>query len=93
MIVLIKPSLFPFALFGARSRRWWLALGALVVVSLPFGSLWLDWIHSVLNSEGGGIAYSALEIPILALPIVAWLGRTGPAVTGGPAPARTRTAT
>ncbi len=76
VLVLIKPSLFPFALLGARTRRWWLALVVLVVVSLPFGSLWLDWVHSILNSQGGGIAYSTLEIPMLAFPLVAWLGRT-----------------
>jgi hypothetical protein len=76
VLVLIKPSLFPFALFGARRRSWWLALGAFVLVCLPFGAMWLDWVRSVLNSQGGGLAYSALEIPILALPVVAWLGRT-----------------
>ena len=76
VLVLIKPSLFPFALFGARSRRWWLALGIVALVSLPFGSLWLDWATSVLNSQGGGLAYSSLEVPMLALPVVAWFGRS-----------------
>jgi hypothetical protein len=75
VLVLIKPSLFPFALFGANTRRWWLALAVLLAVSLPFGTLWLDWIHVVLNSQGAGLAYSTLEIPLLAFPIVAWLGR------------------
>lgn len=75
VLVLIKPSLFPFALFGARRRSWWLALAIFVGVSLPFGSLWIDWVHSVLNSQGGGIAYSSLEIPMLAFPLIAWLGR------------------
>jgi hypothetical protein len=77
VLVLIKPSLFPFALFGMRTRGWWIALGVVIVVSVPFGSLWVDWVHSVLNSQGGGIAYSSLEIPMLAFPLVAWLGRTG----------------
>ena len=77
VLVLIKPSLFPFALFGARTRRWRLALGIVIVVSVPFGALWVDWVHSVLNSQGGGLAYSSLEIPMLAFPVVAWLGRTG----------------
>lgn len=76
VIVLIKPSLFPFALFRARSRKWWLCLGVFILLSVPFGALWLDWVHSVLNSEGGGVTYSALEIPMLAIPLVAWLGRT-----------------
>ncbi len=78
VLVLIKPSLFPFALFGARRQRWWLALGVFILVCLPFGSLWIDWGHSVLNSQGGGIAYSSLEIPLLAFPIIAWVGRTKP---------------
>jgi len=77
VLVLIKPSLFPFALFGSSTRRWWLALGIFAAIGLPFGSLWIDWFHSVLNSKGGGIAYSSLEIPMLAFPIVAWLGRSG----------------
>lgn len=75
VVVLIKPSLVPFALFGANRRAWWLALAGFVVLSLPFGGLWLDWVHSILNSQGGGLAYSSLEIPMLAFPLVAWAGR------------------
>jgi hypothetical protein len=76
VLVLIKPSLFPFALFGARSQRWWVALAVFVAISLPFGSLWIDWAQSVLNAQGGGIAYSSLEIPMIALPLVARVGRS-----------------
>jgi hypothetical protein len=79
VFVLLKPSLAPFALFGANRRSWWLALAGLVLVSLPFGSLWVDWLASVVNSRGGGVLYSALEVPMLLLPLVAWLGRTAPA--------------
>ena len=74
--VLLKPSLAPFALFGAGRRSWWHGLTVLVVLSLPFGALWADWVASVMNSRGGGLLYSALEIPMLLLPLVAWLGRT-----------------
>jgi hypothetical protein len=74
--VLLKPSLAPFALFGINRRSWWSGLIALVLLSLPFGSLWADWAASVLNSRGGGLLYSALEIPMLALPLAAWVGRT-----------------
>jgi hypothetical protein len=76
VFVLLKTSLFPFALFGANRRSWWLALGGLVLLSLPFGALWGDWVASVVNSRGGGVLYSTLEIPMLLLPLVAWLGRT-----------------
>lgn len=74
--VLIKTSLAPFALFGANRRSWWMGAATLVVASLPFGSLWADWFVSVLNSRGGGPLYSALEVPTLLLPLVAWFGRT-----------------
>ena len=76
MFVLLKPSLGPFALFGAWRRSWWVALGVLVAASLPFGALWLDWLTSVENSQGGGLLYSSLEIPMLLLPLVAWAFRT-----------------
>ncbi len=74
--VLLKPSLAPFALFGVTRRSWWVGLAVVVVLSLPFGSLWADWLTSVLNSRGGGALYSFLEVPMLLLPLVAWLGRT-----------------
>ena len=73
---LLKPSLFPFALFGVRERSWWVGLTVFVALCLPFGAMWSDWIASVVNSRGGGLLYSILEAPMLALPLVAWLGRT-----------------
>ena len=90
VLVLLKPSLFPFALFGANRRAWWLSLAALVLVSIPFGSMWADWLTALSNSRGGGLLYSALEIPFVALPLIAWAGRTRDreriAATPGPAP-------
>jgi hypothetical protein len=74
--VLLKPSLAPFALFGVHRRSWWLGAAALVVLSLPFGAAWADWVATLVNSRGGGVLYSSLEIPFLLLPLVAWLGRT-----------------
>jgi hypothetical protein len=80
VLVLLKTSLFPFALFGANRRSWWVALGLLVAVSLPFAGLWADWVTSVVNSRGAGVLYSTLEVPMLLLPMVAWLGRRPHAV-------------
>ena len=76
VLALIKPSLAPFALFGANRRSWWLGLGGFVLASVPFGRLWSDWLASVANSQGGGLLYSVLEVPMVALPLVAWAGRT-----------------
>jgi hypothetical protein len=86
ILVLIKPSLFPFAFFGANRRSWWVALGAIVILSVPFGFLWIDWIHSILNSQGGGIAYSIQEVPMLAFPLIAWAGRRRTVPRGVPQP-------
>lgn len=72
---LLKPSLFPFALFGLGGRAWWLGLVVFLLLCLPFGSMWLDWIATVVNSRGGGLLYSVLEAPMLALPLLAWVGR------------------
>jgi hypothetical protein len=78
VFALLKPSLAPFALFGANRRSWWIALAVLLAFSLPFGSLWADWLASLANSRGGGLLYSTLEVPMLLLPLVAWFGRTRP---------------
>jgi hypothetical protein len=78
VFALLKPSLAPFALFGANRRSWWIALAVLAALSLPFGGLWGDWLASLANSRGGGLLYSTLEVPMLLLPIVAWVGRTRP---------------
>ena len=74
--VLLKPSLAPFALFGIHRRSWWLGAAAFVLLSLPFGAMWADWVTALRNSEGGGLLYSSLEFPMLLLPLVAWWGRT-----------------
>lgn len=76
VFVLLKPSLAPFALFGANRRSWWFALGVFLLMCLPFGSLWIDWVTSVVTSRGGGPLYSSLEAPMLLLPLVARVGRT-----------------
>lgn len=73
--VLLKPSLAPFAFFGIHRREWWVGFAALVALSLPFTTMWLDWAATVADSRGGGFLYSALEAPMLSLPLVAWLGR------------------
>jgi len=75
VFALLKPSLFPFALFGIRQRSWWVGLVVFLALCLPFGAMWVDWLATVVNARGAGPLYSALEAPMLALPLVAWLGR------------------
>jgi hypothetical protein len=73
-LVLIKPSLFPFALVGANRRRWWIALALFALACLPFWALWVDWMSVLLNSDGS-LGYSAREALVLAIPLVAWTSR------------------
>ncbi|MEO5966538.1 MAG: hypothetical protein ABIR11_13830 [Candidatus Limnocylindrales bacterium] len=76
VLILIKPTLAPFALFGANHRSWWAALGILALLSLPFGTMWLDWIRAaVVNPTNGGFMYSWAYVPAMCVPVVAWLGR------------------
>ncbi len=74
-LVLLKPSLGPLALFGARHRSWWIAPGTLGLASLPFAGLWLDFIKVAANSDAT-IAYSVQDLPPALAPLFAWLART-----------------
>ena len=82
-LVLLKPSLGPFALLGIRHRSWWVAVGVVILLSIPFGGLWLDYL-SVLRNSGVSITYSVLDLPLAIAPIIAWLGRRDPSVGVAP---------
>ncbi len=75
VVVLLKPSLLPFALLGARDRGWWIGILILAVSALAFAPLWPDWIASILNGRGprSGVFYSLGDVPLLAVPLVAWV--------------------
>jgi len=75
VLVLLKPSLAPFALIGIRSRGWWLGLLGLAVASAPFLGDTLAYPRIVFDAQGGGLLYSALSVPLVALPVIAWIGR------------------
>jgi hypothetical protein len=74
VLVLLKPSLAPFAVVGAGRRSWWIALAILLLVSLLFGSLWLDYATAMRNSSLSWM-YGLLTLPLMLVPLVAWLGR------------------
>lgn len=74
-LVLLKPTLAPFALIGANRRTWWIALAGLAAVSLAFLPMWPDFIRAVLNSRSdAGLLYSLNEIPQDLIPVIAWVG-------------------
>ena len=75
--ILLKPSLFPLALIGIRSRGWWVGAGVLILLSLPFLGDTLAYPGIIANSRGPhGILYSYEDLPMMLIPLIAWLGRT-----------------
>lgn len=77
-LVLMKPTFLPFALAGMRTRGWWLTVGALVVLSLPFLAETLRYPSVILNASGplATITYSVWDWPLALIPVLAWLGRS-----------------
>jgi hypothetical protein len=76
-LVLLKPSLFPLALIGVRSRGWWGVAATLVAVSLVLLPLTIEYAHVLLNARGpiASVLYSIRDIPLVAIPLIAWAGR------------------
>ena len=76
-LVLLKPSLGPFALLGARNRGWWVVLALLLLVSLAMWPMWVDYVHVVLNSRGqwAGVWYSIRDVPLVSIPLIAFAAR------------------
>jgi hypothetical protein len=78
VLVLLKPSFLPLALIGIGSRGWWIGLGALVLLSLPFLADTLAYPGIVLGARSAdGLLYSLSDLPLVLVPVVAWAGRRG----------------
>jgi hypothetical protein len=86
VLVFMKPSLAPLAFIGARDHRWWLALAAFAILSAVFGAMWADWIRVIVNARGAGILYSWMEVPMVLIGVIAWVGRAADADRGRHAP-------
>jgi len=85
-LILLKPSLGPFALVGVRSRGWWVLVGVLVLASLSLWPMWIDYIHVVLNSRGpwAGVWYSIRDVPLVSVPLIAFAARARSTVPQDP---------
>ncbi len=76
-LILLKPSILPFALIGIRTRGWWITAGILLVLTLPLVALIPDWLRAVVDARGpDGWLYSVKDLPLLMVPVIAYLGRT-----------------
>ncbi|MDP9225118.1 MAG: hypothetical protein M3P18_14985 [Actinomycetota bacterium] len=76
-LVMLKPTLAPFALIGVRSRWWWLVGVILFVVSVP---MLADYLTAMSNEGGefGTLDYSLQDVPTIAIGVIAWWARTTP---------------
>ena len=80
VLVLIKPSLLPFALVGAQSRSWWIALALVAVASLAMLPLWPDFVTAMTNAQATtlhGVDYLTGEWPAAVALVIAGLSRAG----------------
>lgn len=72
--LVLKPVYLPFAIFAIRRRLFWIALGAGVLISLAMLPLWADYLRAMQYARVS-LTYSVSSIPLLLIPVVAWLGR------------------
>jgi hypothetical protein len=82
LLVLLKPTLAPFALVGAWQRSWWVGLLVLGVVSLALLPMWADYTKAISGASQGwneSWDYSLRDLPLVLVPVVGWLaGRRRP---------------
>ena len=86
--VLLKPSLAPFALVGFWRHSWRMPMVVGAIVSLPFVPMWGDWVAVLMNARSArsGPFYSVIDVPLLLIPLLAWLARTRVAPDPGSVP-------
>lgn len=74
-VALIKPTFAPLALLALRRRSGQLALLVVLLLAIPLGELWIEWLHVIQNGPGG-LAYSLPNYLWVAAPALAWAVRT-----------------
>ena len=75
LLLTIKPTLLPFALIGIGHRAWFVGATAIVLMVVLGLPLWADYATAMSNLRGtaAGLTYNLGSIPLLAIPIVAWM--------------------
>jgi hypothetical protein len=73
VLVLLKPTLAPFALIGINRRQWWFGLALGAAICAVFAPLWVDYLAVLANARGRGVLYSLDEVPFALVPIISWL--------------------
>jgi hypothetical protein len=73
-LLAVKPTFAPLAVVAITRRRFWIGAVAVAVASLAMAGLWLEYA-AVIRNSGVSLAYSLLNLPLVAVPAVAWLAR------------------
>jgi hypothetical protein len=73
-LLVVKPTFAPLAAVASGRRSFWLAGVAIGAVSLAMAGLWLEYA-AVIRNSGLSLAYSLLNLPLVAIPAVAWFAR------------------
>jgi hypothetical protein len=77
IFALLKPTLAPFALMGARTSGWWAAAAVLGVTTVLLLPAWLDYATVVRNFGESSLLYSVGNVPLMAIPLIALICRSG----------------
>jgi len=72
VLITIKPSLVFLVAIGITRRSWWGAAVIFALLNVPLIPLWLEWI-SVIRNSTATFEYSLANLPLITLPVVAWL--------------------
>lgn len=67
----LKPSLWPVALLGVHARSWWITIAILAVVAVPFGTLWLEWYHALVDLDSAGPLFAFSHVAFVSVPVIA----------------------
>ena len=73
-LIVLKPSIFPFALLGVRNRGWWVTVAAFAIGSALFLPMTLDYVRILMNARGpmATILYSLHDVAMVSIPLIAW---------------------
>jgi hypothetical protein len=72
-LIVLKPTLLPFVALGVGGRGFWISLGVLALLSLPFALMWTDYARAAMDSSIRW-SYSLNDIPLVLIGVTAWLG-------------------
>jgi hypothetical protein len=70
-LLVLKPHSLPWAVFSVGKRSFWIGLGVIAVLAVPFGALWFEWIEMVSKASSVGPSYVTKLLPLV--PVIWWL--------------------